>query len=437
MESGKRLLSLDVFRGLTIAGMIMVNNPGDWSHVYPPLLHADWHGCTPTDWVFPFFLFIVGVAISIALGKRKERGDSFGVIYRKIGYRAVVIFALGLFLALFPNFRYEGSEGLLMPHYILLTIAMLAVFTREVFDQESFQEAKYQKARRWLGYLALAAAAGMVIIGIGHYNWSNLRIPGVLQRIALVYAICSVLFLKFSTRQQFWIGVGILLAYWAMMTLVPVPGGIAPNLEPDTNLGAWLDRTILGTNHLWSQSVNWDPEGLLSTLPAIGTGICGVLTGEWLRSSKNDYEKISGLMVAGAILLALSLCWNLYFPLNKKIWTSSYVLYVGGIAMLFLGVVYYIVDVKGKKWWIKPFEVYGMNALFAYVLSGVFAKLMGVIKWETGPDTTMNLHGWVYQTFFTPFLGDYGASLAYALFNVAFVLAFCWILYRYRIFIKV
>lgn len=437
MEANKRLLSLDVFRGLTIAGMILVNNPGDWGNIYPPLRHAVWHGCTPTDWIFPFFLFIVGVAISIALGKRKDRGDAPSAMYRKIGYRALVIFALGLFLAAFPKFKFEGNASLLNVHYVLLSIAMLAVFVREVFDQELFQQASYQQARKWLGYAALAAALGMLIIGWNHYQLGTLRIPGVLQRIAVVYAIASLLFLHFSPRAMFATGVILLLGYWGLMTLVPVPGGIAPNLEPETNLGAWFDRAVLGTQHLWSQSKTWDPEGILSTIPAIGTAIAGILTGELLRSSKSGMEKVKWMLISGVILTVLGQVWNLAFPINKSLWTSSYVLYVGGLAQIFLGITYWIIDLKGWKAWSKPFEVYGTNALFAFVLSGVVAKLMSAIQWQVDAETTQTVRGWLYHTFFTPYFSPINASLGFAILHIAFILLCCWALYRYRIFIKV
>ncbi|MEM9931831.1 MAG: heparan-alpha-glucosaminide N-acetyltransferase domain-containing protein, partial [Bacteroidota bacterium] len=285
MASANRLLSLDVFRGMTIAAMILVNNPGSWSHVYSPLLHAEWHGVTPTDWVFPFFIFIVGVSIAFAIGKRKAQQASRPAVVRKILVRTLLIFGIGFFLNAFPYFRMQ-----------------------------------------------------------------TVRIPGVLQRIALVYGATALLFLYLSPRQLFWAGVGCLLAYWGLMTLVPVPGGYAPNLEPGTNLGAWLDRTLLG-NHLWSQSKTWDPEGLLSTLPALGTSISGILTGVWLRTEKSGFEKVAGMMVVGTLLLALANTWHLTFPINKKIWTSSYVLYTAGVALLVLGTIYWLVDMKGYRRW--------------------------------------------------------------------------------------
>jgi predicted acyltransferase len=221
------------------------------------------------------------------------------------------------------------------------------------------------------------------------------------------------------------------------MTLVPVPGGQAPNLGIGTDLGAWLDRAILGTQHLWSQAKTWDPEGLLSTLPAIGTGIIGMLTGSWIKREPDHYKRLTGILATGAILFALGLMWNEVFPINKKLWTSSYVLYVGGLAMLFLGVVYWLVDVLGYKSWSKPFLVLGVNPLFAYILSDLIAITMGSIRLPDGGGETQSLHGWVYEHFFTSWLSPMNASLAYAVCNVLVCLAIAWPLYRRKIYIKV
>lgn len=372
MDQQQRLLSLDIFRGLTIAAMILVNNPGSWSDVYAPLLHADWHGVTPTDWIFPFFLFIVGVAIAYALGKRKAQGMDKKVLLRKIIKRTLIIFGIGLFLNGFPFF-----------------------------------------------------------------NLSTIRIPGVLQRIALVYGASATLFLYVNPRQLFWVGVGCLLGYWALMTLVPVPGGIAPNLEPSTNIGAWLDRVLMD-GHLWTQSKTWDPEGFLSTLPAIATGISGILTGLWLRGEAGAYEKVAGLLAVGTILLALGCIWDLAFPINKKIWTSSYVLYTSGVALLILGVIYWLVDLRGSSWWTKPFIIYGTNALFVFVMSGLVAKLMYTIQWTNELGESISVKTWVWTTLFEPaFASTKMASLAFALANVLFFLGLSWILYNRKIFIKV
>jgi predicted acyltransferase len=374
MEQSKRLLSLDVFRGITIAGMILVNTPGDWSHVYPPLLHADWHGSTPTDWVFPFFLFIMGVAIPLALGRRIEEGANRQQIMLKILRRALLIFLIAMFLSGFPKF-----------------------------------------------------------------DFATIRIPGVLTRIALVYLFCSLIFVYVKNwHTQVWISVGLLLGYWALMTLVPVPDGNPPNLQPETNLGAWLDRTVFGTNHLWKQSLTWDPEGLLSTLPAIVTGMLGVFTGLWLKTDRNHYEKLTGIFAVGTILLAIGLMWHPLFPINKKLWTSSYVIYVGGLGLLFLGLVYWVVDVLSYKGWIKPFVVFGTNALFAYVLSGFLIKLSALIRIPTAEGESQGLLSWIYSHLFEPvFASPYNASLAYAIAYVLLILGLTWILYWRKIFIKV
>ncbi|MEM1320737.1 MAG: heparan-alpha-glucosaminide N-acetyltransferase domain-containing protein [Bacteroidota bacterium] len=371
MTQRQRLLSLDVFRGLTIALMILVNNPGSWSTVYAPLLHASWHGCTPTDLVFPFFLFIVGVSITLALSKRKERGDPQGAIIQKILRRTLLIFAIGLFLHGFP-----------------------------------------------------------------YFDLSTIRIPGVLQRIAVVYGICAILFLKMSWKNLLRTGVGVLIAYWLIMTLVPVPGIGPANLEATTNLGAWLDNKLLA-GHLWSQSKVWDPEGILSTLPALATGISGMLCGLWLRRPLTDYHKLTGLFGSGTLLVAIGLLWGLTFPINKALWTSSYVLYTSGIALLTLATIYWLVDVLGYRRWTKPFVVYGTNALFIYVLSGLIAKSLYLIKLPLADGSTPTLGSWLYQSFYTPLLSPYNASLAYALTNVALLWGLAWILYHKKIFIKV
>ncbi len=438
MDPNKRLISLDVFRGLTIAGMILVNNPGSWSHVYSPLLHADWHGCTPTDLVFPFFLFIVGVAIPLALGKRLERGDDLSKIVQKILLRVVLIFGIGLFLSAFPYFGTEATSPYRPIHYTLLTTLLIALFTREIFNQKHNRDTAHgTRWRKIMGYLALICIAGMIIIGYLAYDFSHLRIPGVLQRIALVYGVCALLFLKSSWRMLLYIGATLLFVYWILMALIPVPGYGPANLEPEHNIGAWFDRLVLGTNHLWSQSKVWDPEGFLSTLPAIVTGIIGVLTGLWIKSEQGNYKKLTGILGIGALLVFLGLFWDLFFPINKKIWTSSYVLYTGGIALLCLGVIYWLVDVLEYKRWSKPFVIYGMNALFVFIMSGLIAKLSYFFQ-VAGPDgSSVALKTYLYDLLFLSWLSDLNASLAYGIVNVLLLWGIAWVLYQKRIFINV
>ena len=432
--SSQRLLSLDAFRGITIAGMILVNNPGSWSTVYAPLLHAKWHGCTPTDLIFPFFLFIVGVAIPLALSK--YAGQPQAALVRKTLLRAAILFGLGVFLAAFPTFGMAedvplGRKAL---HYVLLCVFTISIFSRAVCLGQKPPRKRW--ARRFL-YLALGTALAMALAGWGIYDFSRLRIPGVLQRIAIVYAICALLFLRAGWRMQFYAGIGLLLAYWALMALVPVPGGYPPNLDPETNLGAWFDRLVFTSGHLWRQSETWDPEGLLSTLPAVATGISGMLAGEWLRTRRSPYHKATGMLAAGAILAALGLAWDLAFPINKQIWTSSYVCYTSGLALLFLGVAYWLIDILEYRRWARPFVVYGTNALFVFILSGFVAKLMYTIGWETAGGGRQTVKNWVFNTVFAPFFSPVNASLAFALANVLVFLGLAWVLYRGRVFIKV
>lgn len=370
--SDNRLLSLDVFRGITIAGMVLVNNPGTWSAIYSPLKHVEWHGWTPTDLIFPFFLFIVGVAIPLAFARRVEESGSQRDIYLKITRRSIIIFALGIFLSGFPFF-----------------------------------------------------------------DLANLRIPGVLQRIAICYLICSLIFLKTSWRTQLIIGLALLFIYWALMKLVSVPGFGAGDLGKEGNLAAYIDRTVLGLNHIWKQAKVFDPEGILSTIPAITTAISGMLTGTWIRSSRSQLEKVAGIFFAGAICVAIGWSWNLLFPINKSLWTSSYVMFTTGVALQFLGFCYWLIDIKGYKKWAKPFIIFGVNALALFVFSGLLARIFSLIKTTRMNGTQGNLQTWIFEHFFLSWASPINASLAYAVTYILFWLFLMWLLYRKRIYIKV
>ena len=376
LPASGRLLSLDAFRGLTVAAMIMVNNPGDWSHSYAPLQHAPWNGWTPTDLIFPFFLFIVGVSITFALGKGKEERATG--VSRKIVRRGLTLFALGLFLNLFSKF-----------------------------------------------------------------DPTTVRIPGVLQRIGLVYIACSFIFLHTTTRQQRWILAGILGVYWFLMTVVPVPGIGYPNLEPTTNLAAWLDFSILTPAHLYKATKVWDPEGILSTLPAIGTGLLGVLTGTWLRGSRPVAEKVAWLFAAGILTTLAGVFFDAFFPINKALWTSSFVLLAGGLAMLGLATCYWLLDVVGVdkpayRRYSLPFVAYGVNAITVFFLSGLIPRIMTLIK-VNGPDgNKMGSEEYLYQTFIAPWFADpRNASLAGAVTFILIWGVILWIMYRKNIIIKV
>lgn len=359
----ERLLSLDVFRGITIAAMILVNNPGSWSAVYSPLLHATWHGCTPTDLIFPFFIFIMGVAIVLSKPKTgKERGP----IMVKILKRTLYLFLIGLFLNGFPFF-----------------------------------------------------------------DLGSIRIPGVLQRISIVFLVCASMHHMVSERKQLLTGAGLLIIYCLLMLVVPVPGFGPANLEKGTNLAAWLDSLILD-GHMWRVSKTWDPEGILSTMPAIVTGLFGMMIGRILFKSENKQEAIIKLFVIANISIVAGLAWDLFFPINKSLWTSSYVLYTGGLATHFLTVTYWFLDVRKSKLWVTfPSVVYGMNAIAVYTLSGVLATSLYLI--EIGGESMSSL---IFK-FFNQFLSPINASLTYALVIVGICYLFNLILYRKKIFIKV
>lgn len=367
----ERLQSLDAFRGITIAGMILVNNPGSWSHIYPPLRHAPWHGWTPTDLIFPFFLFIVGVAMTFSLSKRLATAGERRAVYMKIVRRTFILFGLGLFLSGFP-----------------------------------------------------------------YFDFSTIRIPGVLQRIAVVYFFASLITLNTGIRGQVGIMAGLLLLYWALMKLVPVPGHGAGQLTPEGNLAAYIDYALL-KGHLWKQTRTWDPEGILSTLPAIATALSGVLTGHLIRLGKPKSEIAGWLFVAGWGAILLGIVWDLWFPINKSLWTSSYVAFTSGAALQFLGVCYWLIDVQEWKRWAKPAVIYGMNAIAVFVASGLVARSMTLIKVGGGNGGSVSLKAWTYENLFASWAGPLNGSLAFAIANVLFWLALMAVLYRKGIFIKI
>ncbi len=364
-----RLQSLDIFRGATIAGMLLVNNPGSWSAIYPPLRHAAWHGWTPTDLIFPFFLFIVGVSLTFSFGKVLAQGTAPGAVFRRAARRAALLFGLGLVLHSYP----------------------------------------------WIGY-----------------DFSQLRIPGVLQRIAIAFLLAAATVLWTGRRGRVLITVTLLLGYWAVLAWVPVPGVGAGVWEPGQDPGAYLDRLIFGTNHLWKESRTWDPEGLLSTLPAIATVLLGTFTGDWLRSDRSDRVKVRGMLAAGGFGIALGLLWHTVFPINKPLWTSSYVAFAGGCALIGLGLCYWLIELRGYRRWGFPFRLFGVNAIAAFFLSSLGARIITQV--QVGGTS---LKGWLNATLFTPYLSPRNASLAFAVTYLLCWLGVMWILYRRRIFIKV
>ena len=369
-----RLGSLDVFRGATVAAMILVNNAGDWSKTYSPLLHAEWHGWTPTDLIFPFFLFVVGVAIPYAFAGRLERsGGDLGPLHRQIVRRAVILFALGLFLSWFPFYTVD---------------------------------------------------------------WPAARIPGVLQRIAVVYLVAALAWLHLGTRSRALLALILLVGYWLAMAWVPVPGHGAGDLSPDGNLSAWIDHQALGS-HTWRKAPGpGDPEGILGTAPAIATALAGLFTGDWLRSRRTRREKLLGLLLGGCAATIAGLALGPWFPINKNLWTSTYVLFTAGMALLLLAAVYYLVDMKDWDGWARPFRIFGTNAIFAYFGSSLMAKAAIVTRWQAAGET-VSLQEWLYRHLFGSWLPDYVASLVWALMFVVIWWGLTALLYRRRIFIKI
>ncbi len=369
MIKPERIVAVDFLRGLTVAGMILVNNPGSWAYIYSPLQHSAWNGCSPTDLVFPFFLFIVGISISYSLSVAKASTGSQKEVIFKIIKRSVILFLLGLLLNFIPDF-----------------------------------------------------------------DFSTVRIPGVLQRIALVFLFSALLFLKTSVRTQLIISFSLLILYWLLMTLIAVPGIGPANLEPGTNLSAWLDYLLL-KNHLWNYSKTWDPEGILSTVPAIVSGLLGVLAGTWLKSEANNKDKVIRLFVAGNSILLLALAWDMVFPINKSLWTSSFVLYTSGIALNGLAICYWLIDIQEYKKFTKPFIAFGSNAIAAYMLSEIIGKVIYSIVELNGK--RIAIKEIIFQ-----FLSVDGMNPQF----LSFVLALVWVtliwipinwMYKKKIFVKV
>jgi predicted acyltransferase len=395
-------MSLDVFRGATIAAMILVNNPGSWNHVYPPLLHAEWHGWTFTDLIFPFFLWIVGVAMPLSISRRLEQGQSRRTLLLHAVRRAAILFGLGLFLA---SFSY-------------------------LIDGSMFRD----------GFLAW----------VQNYA-THVRIPGVLQRIAVCYLIASFILLNCRLRAQvMWTG-ALLALYWLLMTLVPVPGYGAGVLEKEGNLSQFIDNLVLngpviGT-HVYKVAKTWDPEGILSTIPAVATCLLGIMAGHILRSKSNPETRTSWLFVMGSLLVLEGAILNCWFPINKNLWTSSYSVFMAGMASICFAVCYWLVDVQGWKKWARPFAIYGMNAITVFVLAGVLGRLSIEIQ-IPAQSGKVALKTWLYSNLFQPFASPdtapfFGflasprnASLLWAVSYVLLLYGVAYVMYRRKWFVK-
>jgi predicted acyltransferase len=426
----KRLASLDAFRGITIAMMILVNNPGTWSKIYPPLSHAEWHGWTFTDLIFPFFLYIVGVAIVLAFTKRLKQGVPKKELYLKILRRTVLLLGIGLFL--------NGFAGLPDLAWIIYAVLFLLTFIGYVILNNLFTGQKAKTLFHLKRFFQLIVII-FIIHSLFYFNFANLRIPGVLQRIAVCYAIASIIVLNTDIKWQAYITFGILIVYWIMMKTIPVPGYGAGVLQPEGNLCWYIDSKLLA-GHTWSHAPakGFDPEGILSTLPAVSTVLMGILTGHWLKTDKGDYEKVSGMFVAGIFGLLSGIIVDIWFPINKNLWSSSYVLFMAGMALLFLATLYWLVDIYDYKSYTKPFIMFGSNAIIMFSLSSFFAKALGLLWKINLPDgTTMTLKNYLYQNLFASWLSPINASLAYAISYLLIWFMVAYILYRKRIYIKV
>jgi len=370
-SKSERLVSLDAFRGATIAGMLLVNNPGTWSAIYPPFKHAEWHGWTFTDLIFPFFLWIVGLAMTLSFEKRLERGDSRSLLMIHVVRRSIMIFALGLLLAGFP-----------------------------------------------------------------YYSFAAIRIPGVLQRIAVCYLIASFIYLTTKLRGRIVWTVTLLSGYWLLMRLAPVPGFGAGILEKEGNFAAYIDGLVL-EGHMWSATKVWDPEGIISTLPAIATVLFGILLGHLLRSRSSAGEKTAWMFVGGNALLFAGILMNYWLPINKNLWTSSYAVFMAGMASTVFATCYWLIDVKGYKRWAKPFVFYGVNAITIFILAGLVAKTMNLIKFTLSDGTRSTLKSILYGNLFAPLASPQTASLMYA---IMFVLVFggvAFLMHRRRWFVRI
>ncbi|SHF72074.1 Predicted acyltransferase [Mariniphaga anaerophila] len=363
MAETKRLISLDAFRGFTIAAMIMVNNPGSWSHVYKPLLHVEWNGLTPTDLIFPFFIFIVGVSITLAYTKRLQAGVPKVPMYKKIVFRSLKIFVVGVLLWLFPKFDFE-----------------------------------------------------------------SIRYAGVLQRIAVVFLFSALLFLNSKWKTQAIVAAVLVVGYWLAMVLIPTPGYGEAMLEPGANLAAWIDTKLL-PGYMWQKT--WDPEGLFSTLPAIATAISGMLAGHLILSKIPQERKVIYMFSFGFFAFVIGYWWDFIFPINKNIWTSSFVMVTSGLAAMVLAISLFFVDVMGRTRFTKPGIIFGSNAIAVYVLSDVWRLFFYQLKIA---GNSLNVHfldmfesaGWSLKF----------GSLLFALLFICFNFIPAWILYKKKIFIK-
>jgi predicted acyltransferase len=381
----QRYYSLDVFRGATVALMILVNNPGSWGHIFSPLEHASWHGCTPTDLVFPFFLFAVGNAMSFVMPKLAL--GTAANFWKKVIKRTLLIFAIGLFLNWSPFVKWSDN-------HLLFKV------------------------------------------------WDNVRILGVLQRIALCYFFASVIVYYGKSRMALFIGMMILVIYWVLNILF---GAAGHPYSLSGFFGNAIDQSILGVSHIYKgEGVPFDPEGLVSMFPAIVQVILGFLVGEYIQAKGKNFEMLANILLTGVVLVLAGWIWDFSFPINKKIWTSSYVLYTTGLAMITLGMFIFLLEFKEAKGkWSHFFDVFGKNPLFIFVLSGFLPRLLALLRWvdhtdEKGQPVYTSAFPWFYEHVCKNINSDLRiGSFVYALCFIAFMFSLAYILDKKKIYIKV
>jgi predicted acyltransferase len=389
----QRYYSLDVFRGATVALMILVNNPGSWSHIYAPLDHAEWHGCTPTDLVFPFFLFAVGNALAFVIPRLEAGGGA--AFWKKILWRTALIFLIGIFLNWFPFIKWDHDQLIFKP---------------------------------WSYLDAAGKEAGV-------------RIPGVLQRIALAYFFASVIVYYFKLRGAFVTAAVILFGYWFLC--------IAGNPADPYSLQGWfgtaIDKKIFGTGHLYTgEGIPFDPEGLMSLFAAIVQVLFGYFAGNYIITKGKTPAMLNGLFVAGCVLIFTGFCWDMVFPINKKIWTSSYTIYTTGLALLVISIMIYLIEFREQRgWWSRFFDVFGKNALFIFILSGIIPRLLALYRIPgnvsgDGKQSYITPRDWFYEQVGKNIFSDpRNASLLYALCFILLMWSLAWILDKKKIYIKV
>ena len=425
-EKKDRLVSLDVFRGITIAGMILVNHPGSWGKIYKPLGHAHWNGWTPTDLVFPFFLFIVGVAMTFSFDRRMSKGHSRIRLFEHVLRRSFILFFLGLIMYGFPDWR------LIWP-YILFIIGLSFLFVKE--PPLVWGETPKEASMSAFAWLLLIGSFMYFTIDFGYFQETGLRVPGVLQRIAVCYLFTSIIILNTGLRGRIFWTAFLIIGYWIIIRCVPAPGGVTLPLERTAHLlNEWIDVKLLGS-HIYSERP--DPEGILSTIPAIATTLLGVITGSWLRSSSDKKRILMGLIVFGTLAVIAGEIMDNWFPINKKIWSSSYVIFTGGMALYFLAFCYFLIDMLKFKKWATPFLVFGTNAILVFFCAHLCSKMLGRWKFALADGSMTSMYSWIYRNLFASWAGDMNGSL---LFAITYVLIWLLILipfYRKQIFLKI